>query len=129
MKTRLRFSDVVSLDLKSVISQKSFTVIQKKTKNKIRQPFIIFSENLVQKFLSIDEWPRFCNYNLLKTDLTRLRIQLLPAGAKDFNSLTHIFRHLDSSFLLSRGYSKKFLSDLLGHVATESINSYIHKDL
>lgn len=129
MKTHLRFSDVYSFDLKSAIRNNYFHVKQRKTGAVIRQRFILYDESVAKKFCNILNWNSYCNYNLLKSELKRKRISNFGSQDIKWNSLTHIFRHLDASFYFSRGYSLQYCSQILGHLAPDSISYYIHKEL
>jgi len=126
MKSLLRFSDAKSLNLRKVISEKSINITMQKTKKNVVIPFFISNEKLESMLSTLTFYHEIWDYVGISNELRyRLREINFPL---DFSgkALTHVFRHLQASFLFSKEYPLSYISDMLGDSESVVKNYYIH---
>ena len=69
------------------------------------------------------------SYESLRAAIKRITRKYLSFLKMEYNHDTHIFRHLDASFLHSIGKSFHDISIYLGHMDKSIVNLYIHEEL
>lgn len=126
MKSLLRFSDAKQINLRKSVSLKLIKVIMQKTKKEVIIPFNILNPSLESQLITLTTYAEIWDYVGLSNELRyKLREINFPL---DFNgkALTHVFRHLQASFLFSREYPLSYISQLLGDSESVVKNYYIH---
>jgi integrase len=126
-KTLFRWKDLQQFDLKSALLNKRLIITQFKTAKKVSVEFKIFTPELYTELYSITDIKPFLNYTSAANELYRLSYHLIQPILIAHNSHTHIFRHLEASFLSSKGFSKNYIANRLGHSDLSSQQNYVHK--
>jgi hypothetical protein len=127
--TLLRFSDCLHFNLLSAVNCGSFYCVQKKTKRLIKRPFPIFNEELKSFLLYNYDKLYYPGYEMLRSELKRILLSLHFSDHFDFNSRTHLFRHLNASFMYENNFPQVEIKEALGHSDLTSTDFYIHDDL
>jgi len=125
-KTLLRFSDLQKLNLKTAIEQKQISIRQEKTDKIVSIDFLILSQELRNKLSSIDDLSKHLNYESIRSELRWITPESVRSTLLDNNSSTHIFRHLEASYLHSKGFSRTKIARRLGHFDIGTQKFYIH---
>lgn len=125
-KTLFRWKDLEQFNLKSALENKRLIITQFKTGKKVSTEFKIYTAELYKELISIETISPFLHYKSTASELYRLSYRNIQPLMIDHNSLTHIFRHLEASFLSSKGFSKGHIARRLGHSDYASQVSYIH---
>ena len=68
------------------------------------------------------------SYDSYKNSIKEVKAQLGLSFDESILDCTHIFRHLEASFLFNRGVSVPDISYKLGHILDKTTLEYIHKD-
>jgi len=126
MKSLLRFSDAKSLNIRKVVLEKTINVTMQKTKKNVVIPFFLANKRLESILSTLTFYSEIWDYVGISNELRyRLREVNFPL---DFpgKALTHVFRHLQASFLFSKEYPLSYISDMLGDSENVVKNYYIH---
>lgn len=129
MKTSLRYSDLELIDFKSAIEKNKISIVSKKNKFPISKSFEIKNPQLQNLFFDFN----FCRDTLSYERARSVLNKIIPFTVKNIlpnhHSSTHIFRHINASFLYSKTKSKSSVSILLNHHSNDACESYIHQSL
>lgn len=126
MKSLLRFSDAKSISLRKAVTLGHIETVTQKTKKNIVIPFQIFEPRLESMLIALSFYPQIWDYVGLSNELRyKLRDINFPLdfGGK---ALTHVFRHLQASYLYSKEFPLSYISELLGDSESITKNYYIH---
>lgn len=126
MKSLLRFSDAKSLNLRKVVTLKQIDIVMQKTKKNVVIPFPIANKRLESMLTTLTFYHEIWDYvgisNELRYKLREIHFPLDFPG----KALTHVFRHLQASFLFSKEYPLSYISEMLGDSESVVKNYYIH---
>jgi len=125
-KTLLRFSDLQSLNLKEIINNGRFRVKQHKNHIMVENDFEIHSEGLKHLLFKIVDLKPFLHYESLRSELARITPQSVRNVLITHHSASHLFRHLEASYLVAQCLPQQVIAGRLGHRDLSSQNSYIH---
>ena len=127
--TRLRFSDARDLFLSNAFLQESIVLQQNKTKHFVKVDLSVIPPFLRYNLFSLNHWSEITDYHKIYSYLKFFKQHFLKDLTLDFNSNSHIFRHLNSSFLRAFDCDKDYISKKLGHLDKSAQSSYIHSEL
>lgn len=126
MWSGLRWKDCLELHIGEAVTNKFINIIQNKTLRKVRKNVIIYNKELEELLQSYSSLPDDVSYDEIRNSIKRVCRKYLHNYKMDFNHDTHIFRHLDASFLHSIGRSKSHIAFYLGHMDESIVDIYIH---
>lgn len=126
MKTRLRFSDLKSLNLPKGVENEKITIKQNKTDSLVCFNFTIYNPTLKIIFSKITDLNLYLNYESLRSELRWIVPREIQHELLNNNSCTHIFRHLEASFMLQNNFSKLRIAKMLGHSDITTQRVYTH---
>jgi hypothetical protein len=125
----LRFSDAKMLLKKFPLLPPHVLFKQGKTKHFVSLDFSNIPTFLLHNIFIASKKIDIFNYANLSTYLSTYSRFHLKSFNLSFNSKTHIFRHLQASFLNTQKCNSDFIKKKLGHFDNHAIKSYIHKEL
>lgn len=124
--TLLRYSELTQTTPRALFQKKPVEVVQLKTKTKRRVSLYNLRDCMplqtkeLPTFLTTIGYDRLCRY--IKLARSRAHISLPRPGFDE----THIFRHLNASWLSHCGVPNEEISKRLGHASSSAVLSYIH---
>lgn len=127
--TRLRFSDALDLFKSSAFLEQNVLLQMNKTKHFVNVDLSFIPYSLRFKLFQLNHIPEILDYHKIYSYLQIFKRNNLKDFNLDYNSNAHIFRHLNTCFLLAKEIDKKYISKSLGHLDNNAINSYFHQDL
>lgn len=127
--TNLRWSDASRINFSIAVKNKFFNIIQNKTSGIVSVPLSLRVPELIDFIHFNDSIIEFSSYNSVSSEIKRLLRSISLPLSLNFNSRTHIFRHLNASFYASIGYDSDFIMNKLGHFSVSSQVQYIHREL
>jgi len=124
--TGCRYNEIFQVRIEDIKSNNSIEIKSSKSKNKkLIPPLSLFRPNLLR---SIDISTPICvsSYDKYKNDIIKAKSLLELFFPQNILDCTHVFRHIEASFLHSRNCSLSEISDYLGHDSNKTSSSYIH---
>jgi integrase len=127
--TCLRYSDLPSVNLYSYLKGEKVYVRQGKTESSFELPRLPDTLIRESSYFNVPEVPFLSSYSSVRYCLNQVLPRFVRQSLAGSMSVTHVFRHFRSSFLIASGLDISYVSKTLGHSSNESTKSYIHADL
>jgi len=121
----LRFSELTNFSFRVLQASSVLSIYQPKT-NSTKQIDNSFLYNALAG-LDISEDTRLLliSYSSLRLQISLAYRRLSFVRPDDIQDFTHIFRHLSTSWLFSKGVDRAILSKRLGHASPDTVERYI----
>lgn len=129
MTTLLRYSDIKKINLKHLMVEKSQLIIQTKTSKSIRISCCPTTPLLISRLLNFQHLKDTLSYSAFIGDIKQQISNSVILRSQTFKRKSHIFRHVEASFLYQRGYTIEYIARLLGDEPSTVLNSYIHSSI
>ena len=133
-QTGLRGIDISKLRCDSIDwCNQEFSLIQQKTKRHIRLPFSNGVGNILLKYIE-EERPRqqspylFVSPRAPHGRLSKTQLNMIASKALGRRTGTHILRKTFASNLLQAGVEFDYVSDVLGHESSKTVDPYLSTD-
>jgi len=126
--TLCRFSELKQIKIKDIKAGGSFVIHSTKSDNvKTAFPLPFISP---QELKSIKDKTKIVvvSYDSYKDSIIRVKDSIGFSPVENIKDCTHIFRHLEASFLSHRGASISDISYKLGHSNEKTSLEYIHQE-
>jgi len=122
---RMRFSILSN----GTLLNDELVIQQSKTKRFVKVNLSLIPLDIRKQILYLSKFYEVFNYGYLTTFINNFNRYNLNAFNLSFANKSHIFRHLEASWLTCLKTDKTFIKNKLGHLDFSAQNCYIHKEL
>lgn len=127
--TSCRYSEIDWVDYEDMFNGTSFLIFQPKQEKFRHHPALLYGVGAGAS--DWDDTTPICvvSYDQTRGDIQRALPDEIRSLSHNWNDSTHIFRHLNATWMYKQGMDLVQISSYLDHKSTEATESYIHEDL
>lgn len=126
--TLCRYGELKQIKIQSIKKRKELEIRSSKGEHVRLVPAVPFSDSADLKSIKDKTKIQVVSYDSYKDSISRVLFELNILFDEGILNRSHIFRHLEATFLSNRGVPIEKISYMLGHITDSSTSEYIHED-
>jgi len=126
--TLCRFCELKQIKISSIKNSANFDILSSKSDHQRSVPFLPLDPPEEVRKIKDKTKLIVVSYDSYKDSIIRAKTTIGFSPAAGILDCTHIFRHLEASFLYKKGVSLSNISYKMGHLHDKTTLEYIHKD-